>query len=105
MVRLRRIYEFTQIYPFHDAVPTPTTPCYDGQLLLANSTYSYIDGNYFYGGRVEVCYNGTYRPVCDDGWTDNDAAVVCYQVGYSYYSKHSLLFLPVKLSISHKNRS
>ena len=72
-------------------VPTPTTPCYDGQVLLANSTYSYINGNYFYGGRVEVCYNGTYRPVCDDGWTDSDAAVVCYQEGYSYYSKHPSL--------------
>jgi hypothetical protein len=24
--------------------------------------------------------------VCDDGWTDNDAAVICYQIGYSYYS-------------------
>ena len=39
-----------------------------------------------------MCYNGTYRPVCDDGWTDNDAAVICYQIGYSYYSKH-LYFL------------
>ena len=32
--------------------------------------------------RVEVCYNQTYHPVCDDGWTDNDAAVVCITWGY-----------------------
>jgi hypothetical protein len=71
-------------------IPTPTTPCYDGQLSLANSTYSYtVNGSYFYGGRVEVCYNGTYGPVCDEGWTDNDAAVVCMNMGYnSPYYRH-----------------
>ena len=45
--------------------------------------YSYVDGDNVYGGRVAVCYNGTYHPVCDDEWTDSDAAVVCYTVGYS----------------------
>ena len=87
-------------------VPTPTSPCYDGELLLANSTYSYIDGYNFYGGRVEVCYNGTYRPVCDNGWTDNDAAVVCNSVGYdsSYYRKSDTFVLCNTLSIP-TNRS
>lgn len=37
---------------------------------------------YSYGGRVEVCYNGTYHPVCDQGWTVNDATVVCNRIGY-----------------------
>ena len=74
-------------------VVTPTSPCYDGQLQLANTTYSYINGSYFYGGRVEVCYNGTYSPICDDGWTDEDAAVVCYYVGYSYYSKSPTTYI------------
>jgi hypothetical protein len=23
--------------------------------------------------------------VCDEGWTDNDAAVICNYLGYSYY--------------------
>jgi hypothetical protein len=71
-------------------VPTPTSPCYDGQLLFENTTSSYTDdGYYVYGGRVEVCYNGTYGPVCDEGWTDNDAAVVCMNMGYnSPYYRH-----------------
>ena len=34
-----------------------------------------------------MCYNQTYRPVCDENWTNSDAAVVCNQLGYSYYSE------------------
>ena len=61
-----------------------TTVCHDGDARLGNSIYSYIDGKYFYGGRVEVCYNETYYPVCDDRWTDSDAAVTCKSIGYGY---------------------
>ena len=48
---------------------------------------------YFYGGRVEVCYNTTYHHVCDEGWADNEATVVCRYMGYypPYYCK--LLYL------------
>ena len=33
---------------------------------------------------MEVCVNGTYYPVCDEGWDDSDAAVVCNYLGYNY---------------------
>lgn len=33
-------------------------------------------------GSVQVCYNNLWGQISGDGWTDNDAKVVCRYLGY-----------------------
>ena len=40
-------------------------------------------------GQVAVCMNGTFLPICDVGWDNSDAQVVCnYAIsGSNHFSK------------------
>jgi len=33
-------------------------------------------------GRLEVFHNGVWGTVCDDGFTDEEALVACYSLGF-----------------------
>lgn len=53
------------------------TECEDGAVRLQSG-----DSNN--EGRVEVCVGGLWGTVCDDGWSVQDAQVVCNQLGLPY---------------------
>ena len=65
------------------------TACTHGTVRLVNGV-SPLEG------RVEVCVNGVWSTVCDDGWCVDTASVVCAQMGLSPRSE-SLLCIAAKI--------
>ena len=49
--------------------------CNEGDIQL-------VEGGVAYEGRIEYCSGNAWGTICDDGWTDLDAAVACFQMGY-----------------------
>ena len=54
--------------------------CNDGNALIV--------GNFTEGeGSIEVCQSGSWYQVCDEGWSQEDAKVVCKSLAFSELGK------------------
>ena len=49
----------------------------------------FVGGSSYNEGRVEVYYNGRWGTVCNDGWNDRYANLVCRQLKYGSSGKLS----------------
>ena len=49
--------------------------CTHGDIQLVGTPLRHV-------GIVEICLNSHWGGICRDGWDNNDAAVVCNQLGF-----------------------
>ena len=61
--------------------------CFNPTECSTEGAVRLVDGIIDNEGRVEVCVNGVWGTVCDQGWDKTDAHVVCQQLGHPELGK------------------
>ena len=56
--------------------------CFLRDIICCDGTVRLAGGSLSNEGRVEICQSGEWKTVCDNNWSDNEARVVCRQLGY-----------------------
>ena len=81
-----------------------TGVCQDGDVrLIVGEDYEYYyggdtqDSSYYIDnqlsrGRLELCLNGQWGVACQDYWQDEQASVVCNQLGFASVGKHRYIW-------------
>ena len=68
--------------------PCPLVTCENGYVRLVNDTLdSVLIKDTLSRGRVEICVEGTFRTICEDDWSNQDASVLCSELGLSRYGQ------------------
>ena len=50
--------------------------------MCTNGDIRLVDGIIENEGRIEICTDGVWGTVCDEGWDETDAHVACTQLGH-----------------------
>lgn len=58
-----------------------------------NGAVRLVNGSVQNEGLVEICFNGRWGAVCEDGWGIEDATVLCGQLGFPGNSESQCVYM------------
>lgn len=67
-----------------DAIFIPLVACKNGYVqLVDNDLDIFLIKDALSRGRVEICISETFQTICEDSWTNDDASVLCSELGFA----------------------